>query len=249
MKQSRILMGMPISVEIIDSSAGKQDIDGIFSYFQRIEEKFSVFQPASEITLINERKIKESEASEEMKTIFKLSEKTKRETDGYFDIVAQNGKYNPSGMVKGWAIYNAANILLKAGFKNFYINAGGDIQAHGRNAAGKYWSVGIRNPFNRGQIVKVIYLKDQGVATSGTYIRGQHIYDPHERNKPITEIVSLTVIGPNVCEADRFATVAFAMGKKGIKFLENLSGFEGYVIDKDGQATMTAGFEKYTQPL
>lgn len=238
-------MGMPISVELIDPSAAERDIDEIFSYFQRVEEKFSVFKPASEITLINEGKIGESEASEEMKAVFKLSEKTKRETNGYFDIVARNGKYDPSGMVKGWAIYNAANILRKKGFENFYVNAGGDIQACGRNNAGKHWSVGIRNPFNLGQIVKVIYLKDQGVATSGTYIRGQHIYDPHERNKPITEIVSLTVIGPNVCEADRFATAAFAMGKKGIEFLENLSGFEGYMIDKDGRATMTNGFEKY----
>ena len=83
------------------------------------------------------------------------------------------------------------------------------------------------------------------MATSGTYIRGQHIYNPFERSQPITEIVSLTVIGPNVYEADRFATAAFAMGRVCIDFIEQQNGLEGYMIDQDGIATLTSGFEKY----
>jgi FAD:protein FMN transferase len=245
MKQTRALMGMTITVEIADNSAAKTSIDKVFSYFENVENKFSVFKTTSEITLINNGKIKESQWSEEMKLIFVLAEKTKKETNGYFDIVAPDGKYNPSGLVKGWAIYNASKLLMSQGFKNFYVEAGGDIQTQGKNEQGRYWSVGIKNPFNQEQIVKVLYLKNQGIATSGTYIRGQHIYDPHARNKPLTEIVSISVIGPNVYEADRFATAAFAMGEKGIRFIENLKGFEGYMIDKNGIATQTSGFEKY----
>ncbi|MHB8280359.1 MAG: FAD:protein FMN transferase [Candidatus Humimicrobiaceae bacterium] len=245
MKQTRALMGMTITVEIADTSATKIDIDKAFSYFENVEKKFSVFKTTSEITLINNGKIKESQWSEDMKLVFTLAEKTKKETNGYFDIVASEGKYNPSGLVKGWAIYNASKLLLAQGFKNFYVEAGGDIQTHGKNEQDRYWSVGIKNPFNQEQIVKVLYLKDQGIATSGTYIRGQHIYDPHARNKSLTEIVSISVIGPNVYETDRFATAAFAMGEKGIRFIENLKGFEGYMIDKNGIATQTSGFEKY----
>ena len=85
-----------------------------------------------------------------------------------------------------------------------------------------------------------------GMATSGTYIRGQHIYNPLD-DKEITEIVSLTVIGPNVYEADRFATAAFAMGKEGINFIERTAELEGYIIHKDGIATLTSGFEKYVK--
>ena len=61
------------------------------------------------------------------------------------------------------------------------------------------------------------------------------------------EILSLTVVGPNIYEADRFATAAFAMQREGINFIENLNGFEGYSIDKNGTATMTSNFEKYTR--
>jgi thiamine biosynthesis lipoprotein len=64
--------------------------------------------------------------------------------------------------------------------------------------------------------------------------------------KPAEEIVSLTVIGPNIYEADRFATAAFAMGEKGILFIEDLAGFEGYMINHEGLATFTSGFKEYT---
>jgi len=238
-------MGMTISVEIANASSTKTDIDKVFSYFENVENKFSVFKTTSEITLINNGKIKESQWSEDMKLVFALAKKTKKETNGYFDIVATDGKYNPSGLVKGWAIYNASKLLLAQEFKDFYVEAGGDVQAQGKNERGRYWSVGIKNPFNQEQIIKILYLKNQGIATSGTYLRGQHIYDPHAGSKPLTKIVSISVIGPNVYEADRFATAAFAMGEKGIRFIENLKGFEGYMIDKNGIGTETSGFEKY----
>ena len=83
------------------------------------------------------------------------------------------------------------------------------------------------------------------MATSGTYVRGQHIYNPKNSDQPVTGIVSLTVIGPDIYEADRFATAAFAMGPAGIIFIEQLAGFEGYMIDPNGLATYTSGFERY----
>src|SRR5258706_490587 len=125
------------------------------------------------------------------------------------------------------------------------VDAGGDIQVFGKNNEGRDWRVGIRNPFNMDEIVKVLAVSDCGVATSGTYVRGQHIYNPKDSEETIPEIVSLTVIGPNIYDADRFATAAFAMGRDGIIFIERLEGFEGYMIDKNGLATLTSGFEGY----
>ena len=125
------------------------------------------------------------------------------------------------------------------------MDAGGDIQACGKNSQGEKWRVGIRNPFNMNEIVKVLSVSDGGVATSGTYVRGQHVYNPKNSGDTLTDILSLTVIGPDVYEADRFATAAFAMGRSGIDFLEYLPEFEGYMIDKDKQATYTTGFMRY----
>lgn len=243
MKQTRLLMGMPITLEIVDTGVTRDDLDQIFQYFTWIDESFSTYKESSEISRLNRGELLASQASEALKTILTLSEQTRQETQGYFDI-QRNGIYDPSGIVKGWAIQNAAQMLEKRGFHHSYIDAGGDIQLAGNNH-GKPWRIGIRNPFNRQENVKVLALTDCGIATSGTAIRGQHIYDPHHPTTPIQEIVSLTVIGPDIYEADRFATAAFAMGKQGIRFLEKLPGFEGYLIDAQARATLTSGFERY----
>jgi thiamine biosynthesis lipoprotein len=125
------------------------------------------------------------------------------------------------------------------------VEAGGDIEVSGNNSDGKTWTIGVRNPFNGNEIVKRVTLRNCGIATSGTYERGKHIYNP-KTNAPIDEIVSLTIIGPDVYEADRFATAAFAMGSKGIQFIEHLKNFEGYMIDTQGIATETHGFKNYS---
>lgn len=248
MKQTELIMGMPITVEIVDASANEETMKSVFDYFRSIDERFSVYKTTSEITKMNQGLLRAEDASEDMKTVLALCEETKQATAGYFDILARNGRLDPSGIVKGWAIFHASELLKKKGMKNYFVEAGGDIQVRGLNSQEKQWSIGIRNPFDISQIVKSVYLKDEGIATSGTYLRGQHVYNPHAKSQLITDIVSLTVIGPNIYEADRFATAAFAMGMSGIAFIEPLPGFEGYIIDKDGIATMTGGFESYTHP-
>ena len=128
---------------------------------------------------------------------------------------------------------------------DFYIEAGGDIQVEGLNDKGEPWEVGIRSPFNINEVIKVVRLSGMGIATSGAYIRGEHIYNPKQNNQPPRKIKSMTVIGPNIYDADRFATAAYAMGESGISFIAGLPGFEGYMVDEKGLATYTGGFEAY----
>jgi thiamine biosynthesis lipoprotein len=243
MKETRLLMGMPITIEVVDATVTQSDLDKMFAYFVQVDDTFSTYKETSEIAKINRGELLPTQYSADMRSILALSEQTKKETGGYFDI-QHDGVYDPSGIVKGWAIQNVASMLRERGFSNFYVDAGGDIQIAGHKDS-HLWRVGIRNPFNRTENVKILALTDLGVATSGTAIRGQHIYDPYHPHTPIRDVVSITVVGPNVYDADRFATAAFAMGTKGISFIENLAGFEGYMIDAHARATFTSGFERY----
>jgi len=242
-------MGMPITVILADSYATQKDCDAVFAYFQAIDNQFSTYKKESEISLFNKGEIQRKDLSKDMKLVFRLANQTTKETNGYFNIVKHDGSIDPSGLVKGWAIYNACKLLAKKGFKNFSIDAGGDVQVAGKNEKGEEWRIGIRNPFNPKEIIKVVGLTTQGIATSGTYVRGQHIYDPHQNSHlkggRLENVVSVTVIGKNVYEADRFATAVFAMQSNGIYFLEKQNGLEGYMIDKHGIATMTSGFNTY----
>lgn len=243
MRRAALIMGMPASIEIIDAEAQEKDIEGIFNYFRQIDQQFSPYKDSSELQKINRGEISPDESSPLMKKILKLSQETQQQTQGFFDINL-SGRLDPSGIVKGFAIFQGAKKLSKKGFTNFYVEIGGDIQTAGLNSLGKKWRVGIRNPFNKEEIVKIVYLSGEGIATSGTYLRGGHIYDPlHKR--AAGEIVSLSLIGKNIYEADRFATAIFAMGLAGMKFLESLAGFEGYMIDKNKTAYSSSGFAKY----
>ena len=243
MKETRLLMGMPITLEIMDEKVTQDDLNAVFAYFVSVDERFSTYKETSEIAKINRGELAPAQYSQDMQTILALCDQTKEDTQGYFDIWPE-GVCDPSGLVKGWAIQNAANMLKERGLRHFYVDAGGDIEVAGNNN-GKLWRIGIRNPFNRNENVKVLEITNRGVATSGTAIRGQHIYDPHHPDQQLVDVLSITVIGPNIYEADRFATAAFAMGKQGIQFIEELADFEGYMIDTHARATYTSRFERY----
>ena len=247
MKKTRTdIMGMPITIEIVgDTDRERNAIESAFVFFEAVDARFSTYKTDSEITHFNQGLHNSTELSSEMKEVLSFADETKLATHGYFDSKNPQGLTDPSGIVKGWSIHKVATELRSLGIKNFSIEAGGDIEMSGTNGNGEIWKVGIRNPFNTKEIVKRVQLHNAGIATSGTYIRGAHIYNPHNLEKPIHELVSLSVIGPNAYEADRFATAAFAMGSDGIQFIESLEGFEGYMITKDGQAIFTSNFNQY----
>jgi thiamine biosynthesis lipoprotein len=245
-RETRLLMGMPITVEIVDGvSAGV--LAEVFNCFAAVDERFSLYKEGSEISALNKGRSSYREISREMREVLELAEQTKRESNGFFEIRRPIGGLDPSGIVKGWAIRNAADLVRQSGAENFYVEAGGDIQCCGKNRVGEAWTIGIQNPFNAEEFIKRVTPEGRGVATSGTSSRGQHIYNPHRPSQPIDDIVSLTVIGPDVLEADRFATAGFAMGKAGIFFIEQLDDLEGYIVETNGRATWTSGFGAFVR--
>lgn len=244
MRETQLIMGMPITVEVVGGGTGAT-LEAVFSYFREVDAQFSPYKPDSEVSAMNRGEIAPDRTSPEMQEVLSLSLLTRHETHGYFDVRRPDGRFDPSGLVKGWAIRNAARGLEAEGMVNYFVEAGGDVQCCGVNADGEPWRVGVRHPLDAGKIVKVIAPGDRGVATSGSYVRGNHVYDPATGKHASDEIVSLTVIGPDVYEADRFATAAYAMGRDGIRFVEATYGLEGYAIDRHGRATMTSGFRGF----
>lgn len=244
---SRDIMGMPVTVGTVGATSDRLH-ELAFDCLRQIDRRFSPYRSDSEIADLNAGRISIETCSRDMLEVLSLCALTREETKGYFDIRRRDGTIDPSGLVKGWAIRRAARLLAAHGAANFFVDAGGDIQAVGLNDQGLPWRAGIRNPFDATRVVKHLYPHGRGVATSGTYARGRHIYDPMSGHPVESNVVSLTVIGPDVFEADRFATAAFAMGEAGIDFIEAQPGLEAYQIGLDGTATLTSGFEAFTAP-
>jgi thiamine biosynthesis lipoprotein len=192
------IMGMPIVVEVRDDDA---PFDEVFGWFRWVDETFSTYKPGSEISRVARG---ESSTTPEVREILERCDELRARTNGYFDAYA-GGPLDPSGLVKGWAVDHAADLLDAAGVREYVVNAGGDMRLRGT------WRVGIQHPLERQAVAAVVEATDLALATSGEYARGRHVLDPHT-GEPSEGILSVTISGPDLATADAYATAAFAMG-------------------------------------
>ncbi|HEY8829976.1 MAG TPA: FAD:protein FMN transferase [Candidatus Limnocylindria bacterium] len=238
MRRTEEIMGMAITIDVRDGAAG---IEEAFAELRRIDAVFSPFAPESAVSRINDGSLRIDDASAEVQDVLARCEGYEAATGGFFSAW-RGAVLDPSGYVKGWAIARACAILDTHGHRAYFVDAGGDVRTRGSSATGEPWRIGIRHPVERGSVVRVVLGRDLAVATSGTYEKGAHIYDPHT-GAPTDELMSLTVVGPSIVEADVQATAAFAMGARAIDYLEDLPGYEAYAIGPDLRATWTSGFD------
>jgi FAD:protein FMN transferase len=241
------VMGMPVTVQVVDDAAVGEALDQVFNEFALLDRTFSPFLVDSEVSRINRAELRPEEAGQLVKQAIDLCRLHERATDGFFSPWIA-GRFDPSGLVKGWAIDRACAILDRYGYHDFFVDAGGDVQTRGRNAKGGPWRVGVRHPVERDKVACVVLSSGLAVATSGTYEKGEHILDPHT-GKPVDALLSFTVVGPDILHADVYATAGFAMGVSGLQFVSRTPGYEAYVIDKQLRAGYTVGFEALCERL
>lgn len=234
------VMGMPVTVEV-PGSVESSLLRTVFAGLCAVDAAFSPFRADSAVSRINAGTLAEGEAAPLVREVLDLCRRYERATGGYFSAWA-DGRLDPCGLVKGWALGRACQVLERAGHRSFFVDGAGDVRTRGEREPGVPWRVGIRHPVLRDRVVAVVRANDLAIATSGTYEKGAHIRDPHT-GRPATELVSLTVIGPDIVDADVYATAAFAMGRPGLAYVERIPGYEALAIDVDLCTAWTSGFE------
>jgi thiamine biosynthesis lipoprotein len=141
-------------------------------------------------------------------------------------------------VAKGLAVDAAARELQP--FRNFAIDAGGDLYFGGCNAQGEPWRAGIRHPQLRDELIDRIRISDRAVCTSGSYERGEHIIDARS-SETAHAVASATVVAPSAMLADALATAAFVLGpEQGISLLTRM-GVEGLIVTPDLECHRTQG--------
>jgi len=153
-------------------------------------------------------------------------------------------------VAKGLAVDTAAREL--ASFKDFAIDAGGDLYLAGSNPEGDPWYVGIRHPRRDDELIASLRVSNQAVCTSGDYERripgadteqrrsGHHILDPRT-GASAQCVASATVVASGAMLADALATAAFVLGpEEGIQLLTRL-GVDGLIVTPELERYETAG--------
>jgi thiamine biosynthesis lipoprotein len=241
------IWGTVIGVDIRDDLPADrltQTLDDAFGWFATVDEVFSTYKPTSEISRLAAGEIGIEDCGQDVGDVLRRCDALKRATGGYFDAYA-GGRLDPTGLVKGWAVQRASELLVDAGAANHCINAGGDIVTRGRPDPDRRWRFGIAHPHVGDALCAVVELGDGAIATSGPAERGSlHVVDPHT-GRAALDLASVTVIGADLGTADAYATAALAMGVAAPAWLADLEGHEGYVVDAGGFAWETPGFFRY----
>ena len=243
------VMGTAVSFDIRDGAPHRDGLAGAVAWLHHVDRTFSTYIDDSPISRLGRAEIGLDELDGEVTDVLLLCERLRDDTDGAFDafaVPAPNGTtLDPSGVVKGWSIERAAQILEAHGHTDFTINAGGDIAIRGHAGPQTPWTVGIRHPNDRDKLAKVLsVVGPAAVATSATYERGAHIIDPRT-GQPTTEMASVTVIGPDLTLVDAYATAIFVMGPPGLNWLARHPGYDAMAITHGAQVLLTPGFNTW----
>ncbi|GAA2345621.1 FAD:protein FMN transferase [Streptomyces caniferus] len=235
-------MGTVFSFDIRDAptAAIESALDAAVAWLHRVDEVFSTYRSDSAISRLARGAIGLDDCPPEVHEVLALCVQIRRATNGWFSHTP-DGRLDPSGLVKGWAVERAWQILQEAGAHNTCVNGGGDIQLSGESVPGVPWRVGIAHPLRPGELCTIVTGHDLAIATSGTAERGAHILSPH-RGAPADGPASLTVVGRSLTLTDAYATAAFAMGGRARSWLDHLYGFEGFAMMRDGRSWQTRGF-------
>ncbi|WAL64785.1 FAD:protein FMN transferase [Amycolatopsis cynarae] len=228
MRRVAQIMGMPISVEVPHAEAAEL----VFGWLREVDRRFSPFREDSEVSL--------GADSPDMAEIRALCDEYEQRSGGAFRARLPGRPFDPCGVVKGWAVQRAADRLRAEGVGEFLLNAGGDVVA-----AGRAWSVGIQHPDRAHEVCAVFTVRDQAVATSGTYERGEHILDGRT-GEPVRDLLSLTVIAGDLTTADAVSTAAFAMGAEGVAWADAQPGCLVFAVDAGRRVRRSAGLTRMT---
>lgn len=154
------------------------------------------------------------------------------------------------GVAKGWAAQQAVLRLRELG--PALVDAGGDIAASTEGASpsgdlglsGGCWPVAIDDPLLEGEHLGILALGNQGAATSGIDYRRwsflgrqmHHLIDPRTGRPAETDLLSVTVVAPDVLLAEAAAkTVLILGGQAGLEWLADRPELAALLVFMDGR--------------
>lgn len=213
--------------------------------FADLEDRFSLYRPASEAGRVAAGALAVADASPEYRHVYDRAIGWRVRTMGAFQPVRPDGSVDLNGIVKALAIHRAGAMLTAAGVTHWCLNAGGDVLVAGCQADGSDWSVGVVDPGDRAALISRLPIAEpkRAVATSGYAERGDHVW-----RTGTADFVQVTVAANDIVTADVLATAILAGGVAALESIQRLHPLEVLAIGAPGAAGAepacwaTAGF-------
>ncbi|GAA2393591.1 FAD:protein FMN transferase [Dactylosporangium salmoneum] len=244
------IMGLPVSIHVRGEEPGGAEVGdrvaAVFADLRHADAVFSPYRDDSDLSRWERGELSAGAADPAFAEMLALCDEARERTEGWFDPRGlpdpRTGapRFDPSGLVKGWAVQRAAAHLRSLPRYSWCLNAGGDVLVHAQEDH-PAWRIGIEDPDDPARLLHVLERRGGAVATSGTARRGRHILDPYTR-RPAAAVRSVTVTGPDLLWADVYATAAAARGPRSLAWLETLDGHAALLVGASGLCQVTPGW-------
>lgn len=245
------VMGMPVSLHVrgplarVEGGEAEAAVRRAIVDLHRTDTILSVWKADSEISRLRRGELTPADCDPWIREVIALCAEARERTGGAFDADLPDAdgvrRFDPTGLVKGWAIERVTRALAAdLPDHDVLVNAGGDIAVRCGRTDTPDWVLGIEDPADRSRLLATVPLRSGGLATSGTAARGAHILDPRS-GRPVTALRSVTVVGPDLMWADVHATAAFVLGEGCVEHLAGLADSLGFVVFGDGSTRTITG--------
>ena len=179
------VMNLPVSLAIRgrhadDDQAGAAWAE-VMATLREVDTVFSTYRPDSFVSRLGRGEITPDDCPPEVAEVLALGELAERQSQGAFQVrrARPGGEvvFDPTGVVKGWAVEHAADHLRALESTDFCLSAGGDLVGRVVSRERAAWRIGIEHPLEPRRLVATVPVRSGAVATSGTAHRGQHLRD------------------------------------------------------------------------
>jgi thiamine biosynthesis lipoprotein len=238
------VMGTVITIDLYGGVAHEEElttqrVDAAQLELQSADEIFSTWKAQSPLSRLRRGELSLVDVPDEVLEVLEACRSARLATEGWFDPWSMPGGVDPTGLVKGWAAERALRELKGLDLTGAIVNAAGDIASFGGPEVGQAFRFGVVRPDDPMKLACVVE-STGAVATSGTYLRGNHLVNPFTREA--TPTMSATVTGPELGLADALATALAIAGPAGTQFIDALEHYESLVIDTSGTYVTSQGF-------
>lgn len=228
------VMGMPVSIHLRGTGSRSPRAEGpvveAYAGLRVVDALFSTYRPDSEVSRIRRGELDLGDAHPRVQEVAALCRVAAESTGGLFDAW-HSATFDPTGLVKGWAVQRTADRLAEQVPGDVSVNAGGDVAVRaGRDPSP--WRIGVEDPRDTSGVLCVLSVTDGAVATSGSARRGLHLVDPRDGSAS-DGLLSVTVSGPSLLWADVLATAAFVAGADALAVVAAHPGYAALVVGRD----------------
>lgn len=206
------------------------------AHLHHADEVLSTWRPDSPINRLRREEITLAQAPPEVAEILWSCADARRLSRGWFDPWVAPGGVDPTGMVRGWSLSGALDVLRRAGVRAARINAGSVAAAYGCTPTGP--------PLDRSQAhfhvtagTPLIPAATEQIAAVATAPA-----DGRWEGRPVA-----TVAGPDPGLAEALAAAVLSAGPdEGLGVVAGIPGYCARIVDQTGKVRATPGFSSDT---